>query len=168
MKFVLAYVEHYWIKGKILFVKRTKQDWQEGRYNLIGGKIEEGETPIEAVERELLEESGLTPFSIDVTDPPLKIPDANIQYGIIKGSWGIVYCFKVRTGMDQELKPFTGEVQPEWLYFDEVKDSNLLIPNLKVIIPLMKNDCKGWVIEDEGPSWGQDQHSIKITIPTGE
>lgn len=44
---------------KLLFCKRTKDPYN-GLYNLNGGKIEEGESGIEAAYRELQEETGIT------------------------------------------------------------------------------------------------------------
>lgn len=46
-------------KTLILLIERTKDDWQKGLFNGIGGKIENDETPIEAMKRESIEESGI-------------------------------------------------------------------------------------------------------------
>lgn len=43
----------------VLLVHKLKPEWQRGRLNGIGGKIEPGETPLEAMDRECLEETGL-------------------------------------------------------------------------------------------------------------
>jgi len=42
-----------------LLIRKTKPKWQEGLLNGIGGKIEKGESSIEAMQRECLEETGL-------------------------------------------------------------------------------------------------------------
>ena len=44
--------------GKLLFCKRTKEPYQ-GLYNLVGGKIEEGENGFASAYRELEEETGI-------------------------------------------------------------------------------------------------------------
>lgn len=46
-------------KDKILFCKRTKNPYM-GLYNLVGGKIEQGEDGFKAAYRELREETGIT------------------------------------------------------------------------------------------------------------
>lgn len=57
MKYVLGF-----IFGKthnfVLLQRKARPDWQKGRYNGIGGKIEEGETPEQAMKREGIEEVG--------------------------------------------------------------------------------------------------------------
>lgn len=43
----------------ILLVKKLRPKWQAGYLNGIGGKIEAGETPLEAMKREASEEAGI-------------------------------------------------------------------------------------------------------------
>ncbi len=44
---------------KILLIKKNRPAWQAGKLNGIGGHIEVGETPNEAMVREFAEEAGL-------------------------------------------------------------------------------------------------------------
>ncbi len=55
----LCYVRQ---SGRTLMLYRNKkpQDFHEGKWNGLGGKLELGETPEECVQREVQEESGLT------------------------------------------------------------------------------------------------------------
>ncbi len=46
-------------KQKVVLIKKTKPAWQKGFLNGIGGKIEAGETPEEAIIREFEEETGV-------------------------------------------------------------------------------------------------------------
>ena len=46
-------------RKKLLFCKRMKDPYK-GKYNLVGGKIETGESGAEAAYRELREETGIT------------------------------------------------------------------------------------------------------------
>ena len=41
----------------VVLIEKQKPDWQKGKYNAIGGKIEKGETPIRAMVREFEEEA---------------------------------------------------------------------------------------------------------------
>lgn len=45
--------------ARVAMVKKTKPAWQAGRFNCIGGKIEPGESPLEAMRREFQEETGV-------------------------------------------------------------------------------------------------------------
>lgn len=45
--------------NRILLIEKTKPAWQKGLLNGIGGKIENGELPMEAMVREFREETGI-------------------------------------------------------------------------------------------------------------
>ena len=45
---------------KVLLILKTHPPWQAGKWNGIGGHIEPGETPVQAMIRESQEEAGLT------------------------------------------------------------------------------------------------------------
>jgi len=53
-------------RSKILMCKRHKQPYQ-GLFNLVGGKIEQGEDGLSAAYRELREETGITEADIKLT-----------------------------------------------------------------------------------------------------
>lgn len=46
-------------RDAVLLIRKNKPEWQRGRLNGVGGKIEEGELPIDAMIREFQEEAGL-------------------------------------------------------------------------------------------------------------
>ncbi len=43
----------------VVMVKKNRPAWQAGLHNGIGGKIEDGETPVDAMVREFSEEAGV-------------------------------------------------------------------------------------------------------------
>lgn len=43
----------------VVLIKKERPEWQKGKYNLPGGHIEEGETALECVRREFIEETGV-------------------------------------------------------------------------------------------------------------
>ena len=53
-------------KDKILMCYRSKEPYK-GKYNLVGGKLEDGETELEGAYRELYEETGITKNDIKLT-----------------------------------------------------------------------------------------------------
>ena len=55
----IAMVAGFLFRGDdVLLVKKTKPSWQAGLFNGIGGKIKDGEKPIDAMYREFSEEVG--------------------------------------------------------------------------------------------------------------
>lgn len=46
----------------VLLIEKQKPAWQFGKLNGIGGKIEEGENSLEAMQREFAEETGVVQF----------------------------------------------------------------------------------------------------------
>jgi len=47
----------------VLLIRKNRPDWQAGRLNGVGGKVEEGEIPYEAMIRECKEECGLSLYN---------------------------------------------------------------------------------------------------------
>lgn len=157
MEFVCIYARpvNGRLNSHVLLVLKNKPGWQKGRYNLVGGKIEKGETPIEAAIRELKEESGLEP-----------VVDNIIQMGKIVGTWGVVHCIKIPV-LYNKPKPGAGETEKvSWMEWGKIRNNKLLIPNLRMIIPLMNQGVIDWVISDEGPTWGSS-HTIAATMNIG-
>lgn len=50
-------------KTDVLLIRKNRPDWQAGKWNAIGGHIEPGESPRNAMRREFREESGLEVYS---------------------------------------------------------------------------------------------------------
>lgn len=47
------------MKHQVLLIRKNKPDWQKGYLNGVGGKVGQGETPLQAMRREFYEEAGL-------------------------------------------------------------------------------------------------------------
>lgn len=104
----------------VLLMRKNRPDWQSGRINGIGGHIEPGESPWNAMKREFREEAGLT---VDHWD----------RFAIVSGEWGNVHFFRA-SGNPWNARSMTDELVDVWpmraLPLDE------LIPNLKFLLPL--------------------------------
>jgi 8-oxo-dGTP pyrophosphatase MutT (NUDIX family) len=46
-------------KNHVVLIRKTKPDWQAGRYNFVGGKVEPGESYALCMVREFEEEAGI-------------------------------------------------------------------------------------------------------------
>lgn len=57
-KYVLGFLFNL-KRNHVLLIEKLKPDWQKGKLNGIGGKIEPCESPHEAMQREFKEETGL-------------------------------------------------------------------------------------------------------------
>lgn len=135
---------------KVLLIEKKRPKWQEGKLNLVGGKIERGETPIDAAIREFDEETNCT-----IDDPVLA--------GKIIGPDFIV---NVITGFT--LGRLIGQPTDEWVDwykwpFQLEHNINRLIPNLFVVIPMCLSRQIGWnIIHDHHKS--PNDHEITIRV----
>ena len=59
MKQVIALVAAFNDKGEVLLLRRPLSVPQGGLWSFPGGKVERGETPLDAAQRELFEETGM-------------------------------------------------------------------------------------------------------------
>jgi 8-oxo-dGTP pyrophosphatase MutT (NUDIX family) len=102
----------------ILLVEKQKPAWQKGRLNLVGGKVEPGETPEQAALRELEEESGLK--ATHDTDPDWGGPAV---CGRILGVDCVIYCLNCNVvAQGAKINPREGEVEKvAWYPWSSVK-----------------------------------------------
>lgn len=108
----------------ILLIKKNRPEWQAGKYNGIGGKIEEGELPITAMNREFEEEVGIK----DIDWHMLAILEGeNFKVYFFDGYDEKIYTWKQME--DEVPKIFTGAL-PHFTYMME---------NLRFLIPLAKD-----------------------------
>lgn len=96
---------------EVALILKTHPDWQKGKLNGIGGRIEEGETSLECIVREIKEETGLS------TEPSLwqhfatiyeneaKVDILALKYGGPKD--------KVKTKTDEKVSWYNAKDLPE-------------------------------------------------------
>lgn len=109
--------------GQVLLIKKERPDWQRGKMNGIGGKIEPGETPYDAMCREFREEAG-----IDVMGWDLR--------GYCTGENFVVHVFRADFEGGSEPRTVTDE-EVEWRYIANLGDSDIL-PHVEAMVHCCK------------------------------
>ncbi len=135
----------------VLVVLKDRPDFLRGLYNLPGGKLEPNETPIQCAERELAEETGIKHIYYSE------------QMGKIVCSYGVIHCVKCEVGWE-DIIAREGETEiASWIGWEKLANNSLLIPNLRVIVPMMLLGVKDFVVSDEGSFRGTD-HTFAVTM----
>ncbi|MCI0563502.1 MAG: NUDIX domain-containing protein [Nitrososphaera sp.] len=124
IEYVLGFYFSEDLKNLVLIGKR-RPPWQAGKFNGVGGKIEDGESPYVAMVREFREETG-------VHTPP---SDWSLRATMTGSDWK-VYVFAGRA-FDSTIRlvpqPEEEEV-PVIFPVDKIPEN--VIPNLRWLIPL--------------------------------
>ena len=124
----LCYVKH---NGKTLMVHRNKKpnDIHEGKWNGLGGKFENGESPEGCVIREVQEESGL-----EIQNPHL---NGLLLFTNFKGNDWYVFVFTA-TEFSGELSESSPEGRLAWVDDDQLTELNLWESD-HIFLPWLKN-----------------------------
>jgi 8-oxo-dGTP diphosphatase len=128
------------LSDRVIVIRKQKPLWQSGLLNGVGGKIEAGETPIDAMRREFLEEAG---FEHHNWRP----------VAVLGKSWKVhVFAATVRRFPDFVGQP--GQINDIGEPIEIVRISELpmrrdLIKNLRWLIPLCFEDPDGPFVAEE-------------------
>lgn len=116
--YVLAFMVNA-TKNQILLIKKKRPAFQVGKMNGIGGKIEGDETPVEAIIREVEEETGLKTTEYEWANfGEMRLPDG-----------GKVHLFKTfRDDLENALSMTDEEVVVMDIDYNVLKP--LVMPNL--------------------------------------
>lgn len=109
-------------KSQVALIRKVKPAWQQGKLNGIGGKIEDGETPQQAMFREFKEETGVE-FEDWRHYATLVFREARIHFFV-------GFC-----SADVELKTTTEE-PVAWYGTAQQQVYDECIPNLRFLIPM--------------------------------
>lgn len=118
--------------SEVLLIRKNKPEWQAGRLNGIGGKVEPGETNHEAMQREANEEAGLN-TNLQWTDVAVLHFDADADPTV---EHCLLHVFAARDNDDEDFhmaKTMTEE------RIERVLTSYLpssVLPNLHWMVPL--------------------------------
>ena len=124
--------------NKILLQNRIKKDWQG--YTLPGGHVEKGESFVDAVIREMKEETGL-----DIKNPKLVgVKQFPIKYGRY-----VVFLFKTNEYSGKLVSSDEGKM--EWIEYDKLKSIST-VDDFEELLKVMNSDnlCEfQYVVKDD-------------------
>lgn len=109
----------------VLLVRKNRPAWMKGKWNGVGGHVEAGEQPLEAMAREFLEETGVdTPFSawthfLTVTTPVSR-----------------VWFYACKTDAIYDARQTTDELVHVWRVDGASSYWEGVTPNLRWVLPL--------------------------------
>lgn len=108
----------------LLLIKKNRPEWQKGLLNGIGGRIEKGESPEEAMKREGIEETNLSPKWIHKgVMRGINNDGARFECHIFYAYSDIVYHFEQKE--DEQLGLFDPKnINPQ----ETIANVNFLIP----------------------------------------
>jgi 8-oxo-dGTP diphosphatase len=121
------------LRHRVVLIKKLKPEWQRDKWNGVGGKLEPGESPLDAMRREFKEETGS-----EVNDWE--------RYCLMEGESWLVHCF--RAFEDVKVSAPTDELTA-WIDMHvNFYEMMPLIPNLRWLIPMAldKDRLNGRVI----------------------
>ena len=131
-----TYMRHYTVGfvfnatlDRVLLMHKLKPEWQAGKLNGLGGKIEEGEDALACIVREIQEESNL------VTQK-----SAWKEIGILHGVDGEVIFFGLVYSGPESAAQNSEEETIAW-YDVEALPANI-VPNLAWLIPITLSKLK--------------------------
>lgn len=108
----------------VVLIDKNRPKWQRGRLNGIGGHIEQGESPAEAMRREFREEAGL-----DIDDWTERVVLTGVD-----GSWSVHFFVAARPRSEVLLARTTSDERVSRHYVRRLPDQ--VIRNLRWLIPL--------------------------------
>lgn len=149
-QYVAGFAFHDYPDGTdVLLIEKARPAWQKGFLNGVGGSVEDGETPVEAMRREFREEASL------VTLPGEWVHCIHLEaFG--GGAEGYSECVVdfFRMELDDVRREKVLQATDEVLWWVPVCDmwSEPVIPNLRWLVPLCRGgvitvreaSCRGW------------------------
>lgn len=106
---------------QVLLIRKERPDWQRGKMNGIGGKVEKNETHLQAMRREFVEECGL-----DI--PPYRWS----RRGKCHGDSFQISVFSVKLS-EAEVPLTTTDEKVQWRYIINLSDCDIL-PHVEAMV----------------------------------
>lgn len=124
------------VRPRVVLVRKVKPDWQAGKLNGVGGKIEPGETPEAAMAREFKEETGVSmPVEVWSVFARMVFPKAEVIF--LRAFNDYARNAQTQTVWSAEIGAYITEVIEHRLVrgIDEIPDGRIM-PNCRWAIPM--------------------------------
>lgn len=119
----------------VLLIQKQKPAWQKNKLNGLGGKVEVGESRLDAMIREFTEEAGITFYD---WDPVISLHGEDWEVQVFAAKTDLIFQFR--------------QMEKEKLHHVMLKDLHIYnrVSNLNWLIPLCldNNDGKGRIDYD--------------------
>ena len=123
MEYVVGFAFDQKDRTRVILIHKTKPAWQAGLWNGVGGKIEFGETPIEAMVREFEEETSIATTQADWTRFRLELfKEAGLNFFVAELPDSKFYSYKTTT--EESVQAWNKNRLPK------------VIPNLTYLVPM--------------------------------
>jgi 8-oxo-dGTP diphosphatase len=133
----------------VVLIEKKRPEWQAGKLNAIGGHIEEGETPLQAMRREFIEETSLSPTN-DWT-----------KFGVLRSPSWETHLFHTTTTRTLPIQS-TDELA-DLFHVTTILDNNppvlVTVPDLPWLLATALNHIK-----HTSGRWHPDTTSLTITL----
>lgn len=117
--------------SQVALIQKVAPEWQKGLWNGIGGKIEVGESPLEAMNREFVEETG---YGTDLLWH---------QFGVMTGpEWCVTLFASIDKNLgDGCLKKTTEETPSIWTIavVSSPFEADEFVPNVPMLVSMAHN-----------------------------
>ena len=126
-----AFTEHI---DKVVLINKIKPEWQKDKLNGVGGKVEEGESFIDAMVREFWEETGVQTKADDWKHFATMTFDHGALHSERAPAESVIQVYSTfNDEIVANIKTTTTEVVDQYRYPDVLESK--IIPNLHWIMP---------------------------------
>ncbi|AXH16379.1 hypothetical protein CP985_03265 [Malaciobacter mytili LMG 24559] len=109
----------------VLLIKKNRPEWQNGKFNGVGGRVKENESPINAMKREAKEETGLLILKWNLLE--LVEYDNGVKLYVFHAKINNSTLLKYRSLTDEKVSIFNMDFLPG----ESIEDIKRFIKNLR-------------------------------------